>query len=36
VDNAEGYILTAALMGWFWDHYADPAGRNDPKARISR
>jgi acetyl esterase/lipase len=32
VDNAEGYILTAALMRWFWDHYADPADRRDPKA----
>ena len=32
VDNAEGYILTAALMRWFWDHYADPADRKDPKA----
>ena len=32
VDNADGYILTAALMRWFWDHYADPAERADPKA----
>ncbi len=31
-DNAEGYFLTAGLMDWFWDHYADPADRRDPKA----
>ena len=31
-DNAEGYMLTTALMTWFWDHYADPAERTDPKA----
>jgi cation diffusion facilitator CzcD-associated flavoprotein CzcO/acetyl esterase/lipase len=30
--NGDGYILTAALMQWFWDHYADPADRRDPKA----
>ena len=32
VENAEGYVLTAPLMTWFWDHYADPAQRLDPKA----
>jgi acetyl esterase/lipase len=32
VDNAEGYVLTTALMRWFWDHYADPADRERPKA----
>ena len=32
VDNGEGYVLTAALMRWFWDHYADAADRTDPKA----
>ena len=32
VDNGEGNILTAALMGWFWDHYADPSERTHPKA----
>jgi len=32
IDNAEGYVLTTALMHWFWDHYADPAERQDPKA----
>ena len=31
-DNAEGFVLTRALMDWFWDHYADPAVRADPKA----
>ncbi len=36
-DNAEGYLLTADLMGWFWDHYAGPDGapgsldRTDPR-----
>ena len=32
VDNAEGYVLTTALMQWFWNHYADLADRKDPKA----
>jgi len=32
VENADGYILTTPLMEWFWDHYADPADRSDPKA----
>jgi acetyl esterase/lipase len=32
VENADGYALTTALMHWFWDHYADPADRQDPKA----
>ena len=31
-ENGEGYVLTAPLMQWFWDHYADPADRRDPKA----
>ncbi|QJB68712.1 flavin-containing monooxygenase [Parasphingorhabdus halotolerans] len=31
-DNAEGFVLTKALMDWFWDNYADPADRADPKA----
>ena len=26
-DNADGYILTTALVSWFWDHYADGAQR---------
>ncbi len=31
-DNGEGYILTRGLMSWFWDHYADPSDRTDPRA----
>jgi acetyl esterase/lipase len=30
-ENGEDYFLTAALMHWFWNHYADPADRMDPK-----
>lgn len=30
--NADGYALTLGLMHWFWDHYADPEDRTDPKA----
>ena len=32
VDNAEGFFLSSSLMEWFWDHYADPAVRSEPKA----
>ena len=32
VENGDGYVLTTALMHWFWDHYATPADRDDPKA----
>jgi len=32
VENADGYVLTASLMRWFWDHYADAADRSDPRA----
>jgi acetyl esterase/lipase len=32
VENGEGYFLTTPLMRWFWEHYADPADRTDPKA----
>ncbi|MFV0259774.1 MAG: flavin-containing monooxygenase [Acidimicrobiales bacterium] len=32
VNNADGYVLTAPLMRWFWDHYADPDDRSDPRA----
>ncbi len=32
IENAEGYVLTAALMQWFWDHYADLPDRKDPNA----
>ena len=31
-ENGEGYFLTASLMNWFWDHYADAEDRADPKA----
>ena len=31
-ENAEGYVLTTALMTWFWDHYAAPAERGQPMA----
>ena len=31
-ENGEGYVLTAALMEWFWNHYADPSERADPRA----
>jgi acetyl esterase/lipase len=31
-ENGDGYILTTPLMRWFWDHYADPADRDDPRA----
>jgi acetyl esterase/lipase len=30
-ENGDGYILTTALMRWFWDHYADPADRCDAR-----
>src|SRR6185503_9393678 len=32
VENADGYVLTTPLMKWFWDHYAEPAVRSDPRA----
>lgn len=31
-ENAEGYVLTKALMTWFWDHYADEGDRANPMA----
>lgn len=31
-ENAEGYVLTKALMDWFWGHYADERQRSDPLA----
>ena len=30
-ENAEGYVLTKALMHWFFDHYVDRADRTDPR-----
>jgi len=32
VDTADGFILTTALMRWFWGHYADESARANPKA----
>jgi acetyl esterase/lipase len=32
IDNGHGYVLNADTMRWFWNHYADPADRHDPKA----
>ena len=31
-ENGQDYILTTALMQWFWDHYADPSDRKSPLA----
>jgi acetyl esterase/lipase len=31
-ENGEGYLLTAGLMKWFWDYYADEDRRSDPRA----
>ncbi len=31
-ENAEGFVLSTALMQWFWDHYADESQRDDPRA----
>ena len=31
-ENAEGYVLTKALMEWFWNHYCDPQDRTNPLA----
>jgi cation diffusion facilitator CzcD-associated flavoprotein CzcO/acetyl esterase/lipase len=31
-ENADGFVLTASLLNWFWDNYADPDDRSDPKA----
>jgi cation diffusion facilitator CzcD-associated flavoprotein CzcO/acetyl esterase/lipase len=30
-DNGERYLLTKTLMHWFFDHYTNPADRNDPR-----
>jgi acetyl esterase/lipase len=32
VENADGFVLTTALMQWFWDHYADGDDRTHPHA----
>lgn len=31
LENADGYGLTAAMMRWFFDCYADPQVRDDPR-----
>jgi acetyl esterase/lipase len=31
-ENGEGFLLTKALMRWFWDHYCDAQDRADPRA----
>jgi acetyl esterase len=32
-ENADGYLLTASAMKWFWGHYlSDPGGGADPYA----
>ena len=31
-DNAEGYLLTAEAMRWFWDQYAPPSERGNAYA----
>jgi cation diffusion facilitator CzcD-associated flavoprotein CzcO/acetyl esterase/lipase len=31
-ENADGFVLTASMMNWFWDNYADPDDRSDPRA----
>jgi acetyl esterase/lipase len=30
-ENGERYLLTQAIMHWFFDHYVDPADRKDPR-----
>jgi acetyl esterase/lipase len=30
-ENGERYMLTKAIMHWFFDHYVDPANRTDPR-----
>jgi cation diffusion facilitator CzcD-associated flavoprotein CzcO/acetyl esterase/lipase len=31
-ENGDGFVLTSAVMDWFWKYYADPADRGDPRA----
>jgi acetyl esterase/lipase len=35
-ENGDGYVLTKGLMEWFWDHYADPQDRSDPRVAVLR
>ncbi|HVP28475.1 MAG TPA: alpha/beta hydrolase fold domain-containing protein [Myxococcota bacterium] len=34
--NGEGYGLTSALLGWFYDHYIGPRDRDDPRFAVLR
>ena len=36
IDNADGYVLTAGLMRWFLDHYADETDRSDARLALLR
>ncbi|NIY64202.1 alpha/beta hydrolase [Streptomyces malaysiensis] len=36
VENGSGYPLSAGLMRWFWDHYADESVRLNPYATPMR
>jgi len=31
-EHGDGYVLTTAMMDWFWACYADPIDRTDPRA----
>jgi cation diffusion facilitator CzcD-associated flavoprotein CzcO/acetyl esterase/lipase len=31
-ENGEGFVMTKALMSWFWNHYCDEDDRTDPRA----
>jgi len=35
-ENGEGYVLTAALMHWFADHYVDAKDRSDGRINLLR
>lgn len=35
-NNAEGWVLTAAQMSWYWDAYAPGATRDNPLASLIR
>jgi cation diffusion facilitator CzcD-associated flavoprotein CzcO/acetyl esterase/lipase len=35
-ENGERYLLTKALMHWFFNHYVDPADRTDPRVAPMR
>ena len=35
-ENADGYVLTTALMNWFWEHYAEEGDRTDPRVSPQR